>query len=104
MDIISLFSGITAAVVSSSFAVYTVIKNSQNSQNDDEDTVDEENTDIILVHSSSKSIVHHPDCRFVKLIKNPVYITLNDDNFENLNGCSYCNSIKTLEDYGGKNE
>lgn len=101
MDIIGLFSGITAAVVSSSFAVYTVIKNSQN---DDEDTVDEESTDIVLVHSSSKSIVHHPDCRFAKLIKNPVYITLNDDNVENLKGCSYCNSIKTLEDYGGRNE
>ena len=67
IDILGLFTGITTAVIGSSFAVYTVIKNSQN--NEDEDTVDEEtneeeSNEIVLVHSSSKSIVHHQDCRY----------------------------------------
>ena len=35
IDILGLFTGITTAVIGSSFAVYTVIKNSQNNEDED---------------------------------------------------------------------
>lgn len=102
-DIVGLVAGLTAAVVGTGVAAFNVVKNLGNG--DEEDTTEEtvvpeetERTGIILVHSSTKNIVHNPDCRYAKLIKNPVSILLDSNNVGDWRGCSYCESDKTLEE------